>query len=149
MYPKCDWWIHWEKNDPEPTIYPRCSHWFPGHLAPSDCGSSSSPMPHQIFFVEDLVILIAKELVECSYFKWDVVSLALTCQALESPALSMLWARQTKLSTLIQVLPPNTLAYALCERFEGPTTDFFKEELVCDSTSLQTVSRLQFHARIS
>jgi len=35
MYPKCDWWIHWEKNDPEPTIYPRCSHWFPGHLAPS------------------------------------------------------------------------------------------------------------------
>ena len=24
------------KNDPEPTIYPRCSHWFPGHLAPSD-----------------------------------------------------------------------------------------------------------------
>ena len=36
MYPKCDWWIHWGKNDPEPTIYPRCSHWFPGHLAPSD-----------------------------------------------------------------------------------------------------------------
>ena len=36
MCPKCDWWIHWEKNDPEPTIYPRCSHWFPGHLAPSD-----------------------------------------------------------------------------------------------------------------
>ena len=35
MYPKYDWWIHWEKNDPEPTIYPRCSHWFPGHLAPS------------------------------------------------------------------------------------------------------------------
>jgi len=35
MYPKCDWWIHWGKNDPEPTIYPRCSHWFPGHLAPS------------------------------------------------------------------------------------------------------------------
>jgi len=32
MYPKCDWWIHWEKNDPEPTIYPKCSHWFPGHL---------------------------------------------------------------------------------------------------------------------
>ena len=36
MYPKCDWWIHWEKNNPEPTIYPRCSHWFPGHLAPSE-----------------------------------------------------------------------------------------------------------------
>jgi len=35
MYPKCDWWIYWGKNDPEPTIYPRCSHWFPGHLAPS------------------------------------------------------------------------------------------------------------------
>jgi len=37
MYPKCDWWIHWEKNYLEPKIYPRCSHWFPGHLAPSDC----------------------------------------------------------------------------------------------------------------
>ena len=40
MYPKCDWWIHWEKNDPEPTIYPKCSHWFPGHLAPSVSNSS-------------------------------------------------------------------------------------------------------------
>ena len=40
MYPKCDWWIHWEKNDPESTIYPRCSHWFPGHLAPSAICSS-------------------------------------------------------------------------------------------------------------
>ena len=39
MYTKCDWWIHWEKNDPEPTIYPRCSHWFPGHLAPSEMSS--------------------------------------------------------------------------------------------------------------
>jgi len=35
MYPKCDWWICWGISDPEPTIYPRCSHWFPGHLAPS------------------------------------------------------------------------------------------------------------------
>jgi len=35
MYPKCDWWIHWGKNDPEPRIYPRCSHWFLGHLTPS------------------------------------------------------------------------------------------------------------------
>ena len=35
MYPRCDWWIHWGKNDPEPAMYPRCSHWFPGHLAPS------------------------------------------------------------------------------------------------------------------
>ena len=32
---KCNWWIHWGKSDPEPAIYPRCSHWFPGHLAPS------------------------------------------------------------------------------------------------------------------
>jgi len=38
MYPKCDWWIHWGKNDPEPRIYPRCSHWFSGHLAPSENG---------------------------------------------------------------------------------------------------------------
>jgi len=39
MYPKCDWWIHWGKNDPEPTIYLRCSYWFPGHLAPSETKS--------------------------------------------------------------------------------------------------------------
>jgi len=32
---KCNWWIHWGKSDPEPAIYPRCSHWFPGHLTPS------------------------------------------------------------------------------------------------------------------
>jgi len=24
------------ENDQEPTIYPRCSHWFPGHLTPSE-----------------------------------------------------------------------------------------------------------------
>jgi len=36
MCSKCNWWIHWGKSDPEPAIYPRCSHWFPGHLAPSD-----------------------------------------------------------------------------------------------------------------
>jgi len=41
MYPKCNWWIHWEKNDPEPTIYPRYSHWFPGHLTPSVNGKST------------------------------------------------------------------------------------------------------------
>jgi len=35
MYPRCNWWIHWGKNDPEPAMYLGCSHWFPGHLAPS------------------------------------------------------------------------------------------------------------------
>ena len=39
MYPKCDWWLHWGESDPEPAIYPRCSHWFPGHLTPSVSGS--------------------------------------------------------------------------------------------------------------
>jgi hypothetical protein len=38
MYPKCDWWLQWGKNDPELSIYPRCSHWFPGHLTPSGMG---------------------------------------------------------------------------------------------------------------
>ena len=47
MYPKCNWWIHWEKNDPEPTIYPRCSHWFPGHLAPS-VGSRPGTVSSQV-----------------------------------------------------------------------------------------------------
>jgi len=70
-------------------------------------------MPHRIFLVEDLVTLITKELIECSYSKWSTVSLALTCRALEGPALSVLWARQTMLSTLIRVLPPNTQLWSL------------------------------------
>jgi len=35
MYPRCDWWIHWGENDPEPAMFPQFSHWFPGHLTPS------------------------------------------------------------------------------------------------------------------
>ena len=40
MYPRCVWWIHWGENNPEPAMYPGCSHWFPGHLAPSDFSPS-------------------------------------------------------------------------------------------------------------
>ena len=63
MYPKCDWWIHWGKNDPEPTIYPRCSHWFPGHLAPSVChcarpakvvvGDGSAEAPFELEYADE------------------------------------------------------------------------------------------------
>ena len=44
MYPRCNWWIHWGKNDPEPAMYPGCSHWFPGHLAPSITSPPVSPL---------------------------------------------------------------------------------------------------------
>lgn len=69
-------------------------------------------MPHRIFFVEELVTIITKESIKHPYYSdrlSDVVSLALTCRALETPVLSVLWARQTMLSTLIRVLPQDTL----------------------------------------
>lgn len=88
-------------------------------------------MPHRIFSVQELVLFITNELVECSYSRWDVVSLALTCRALESPALSVLWARQTMLAPLIRVLPPDTLKSAMyLESPEGSDEmmDWFSEE---------------------
>jgi len=35
MFSRCDWWLQCRQSDPEPAMYPRCSHWFLGHLAPS------------------------------------------------------------------------------------------------------------------
>jgi len=95
------------------------------------CDPLSSPMPHRIFFVEELVVVITEKLIECSYSKWGwdggVVSLALTCRALESPVLSVLWARQITLSNLIQVLPQGTLGYTPLYETSG---GFSTEELV-------------------
>jgi len=83
-----------------------------------------------MFLVKDLIILITQELLECSHWtKHDAVSLALICRALEIPVLSVLWSRQTMLSTLIRVLPPNALACAIHEHSQG----LIKGELVCDS----------------
>jgi len=56
MYPKCDWWIHWEKNDPEPILYPRCSHWFLGHLTPSVIRLSKAWM-ESMFFSRPMLVL--------------------------------------------------------------------------------------------
>ena len=97
--------------------------------------SLSSPMLHRIFLVEDLVILIIEELTRGSYFsfKSDMVSLALTCRALEAPVLSMLWARQTTLSSLIRVLPPNILKYTLHASSEESIWSFLTEEIVRNS----------------
>jgi len=88
-------------------------------------------MPHRIFFVGGLVVFITKELLKCAHSEWDVVSLALTCRVLQSPALSVLWAEQTKLITLIRVLPQDTLGYTL--PYEYPTgmeESFQPQELV-------------------
>lgn len=93
-------------------------------------------MPHRIFLVEDLVILITKELVQFPRSERDAVSLALTCRALESPALSVLWARQTALSTLIRVLPPNTLAYTTRDPYEVLAGNYPRKEIVCTSNAL-------------
>ena len=106
-------------------------------------------MPHRIFFVEDLLILIAKELIRHPYSKWDTVSLALTCRALESPALSALWASQTTLSALIRVLPPKTLVTYTLREQEG---NFSTEELVCNfspPSSHVSSHYIRFHTRIS
>ena len=82
-------------------------------------------MPHRTFFINELIVLIAEELI--AYSKQDVVSLALTCRALEDPALTILWARNTILSNLIRVLPPDTLAYTLLNE---STIHYCREEEV-------------------
>ena len=35
MWMKCFWLKHNRYIDPQPAMYPRCSHWFPEALAPS------------------------------------------------------------------------------------------------------------------
>ena len=35
MYPICYWWVSGRYFQPEPAMYSRCFHWFPGPLAPS------------------------------------------------------------------------------------------------------------------
>jgi hypothetical protein len=70
----------------------------------------------------ELVVTIAEELVESRFGQEDTVALALTCRALEDPALSVLWAKQTTLGTLIRVLPQDTLA---CTWRERPIGDIY------------------------
>ena len=36
MYPICYWWVSGGYLQPEPAMYSRCFHWFPGPLAPSE-----------------------------------------------------------------------------------------------------------------
>ena len=36
MYPICYLWVSGRYLQPEPVMYSRCFHWFPGPLAPSD-----------------------------------------------------------------------------------------------------------------
>ena len=36
MYPICYWWVSGRYFQPEPAMYSRCFHWFPGPLAPSE-----------------------------------------------------------------------------------------------------------------
>ena len=36
IYPICYWWVSGGYLQPEPTMYSRCFHWFPGPLTPSD-----------------------------------------------------------------------------------------------------------------
>ena len=44
MYPICYRWVSGRYFQPEPAMYSRCFHWFPGPLAPSvkECGSVSA-----------------------------------------------------------------------------------------------------------
>ena len=104
-------------------------------------------MPHQIFFVEELVMLITKEVIEYSYE--DAICLALTCRALESPALSVLWATQTTLSTLIRVLPQDTLAYTSLGECPQETRHSLEELVRNFNFPSVCVPRVQPRARIS
>ena len=61
-------------------------------------------MASRVFNVDELATLIATHLVEIS--PQSAVSLALTCRALEVPALSALWETQDSVTSLItHVLP--------------------------------------------
>ena len=64
-------------------------------------------MPHPIFDIDELSRLIIDELMGSQQ---TLLSLALTCQSLEEPALSSLWGRQNKLTVLLKVLPNHTWA---------------------------------------
>ena len=61
-------------------------------------------MASQVFIVDELATLVATHLVEIS--PRSAVSLALTCRALEVPALSALWEAQQSITSFIaHVLP--------------------------------------------
>ena len=62
-------------------------------------------MPHPIFNIDELSRLIIDELMGSQQ---TLLSLDLTCQSLEEPALSSLWGRQDKLTVLLKVLPNHT-----------------------------------------
>lgn len=66
-------------------------------------------MPHPIFNIDELVRLVADELVSIS--RRSAVSFALACRSFEEPALSSLWKEQPSLHYLVMVLPSATAPY--------------------------------------
>ena len=45
IYPICYWWVSGGYLQPEPTMYSRFFHWFPGPLTPSDkCDNQGAGM---------------------------------------------------------------------------------------------------------
>src|SRR5882757_5549156 len=63
----------------------------------------TSTMPHRIFEIDELTMLISRHLV--SIGRKSTVSLACTCRLLETPALSSLWEVQGSLPLLFNVSP--------------------------------------------
>lgn len=99
-------------------------------------------MPHQNFFVEELVIFITKELLKCAYSGWEVVSLAHLSRSRE-PRTQRFMGRKTTLSTLIRVLPRDTMKYALPrEHPTGIADNFQSEELVRNFSPSRATSRI-------
>ena len=47
MYPICYQWVSGRYLQPEPTMYSRCFHWFPGPLTPSDKDSDANTLIEQ------------------------------------------------------------------------------------------------------
>ena len=62
MYPICYWWVSGGYIQPEPAIYSRCFHWFPGPLAPSVARSEDAVRCMEAVGRGDLAAVVARNL---------------------------------------------------------------------------------------
>ena len=62
--------------------------------------------PHRVFEISELTRVIASCLIPIC--RASTVKLACTCRYLEEPVLSVLWGEQSRLDTLLEVLPEET-----------------------------------------
>ena len=58
MYPICYWQVSGRYFQPEPAMYSRCFHWFPGPLAPSVRAMVDMTMCHFPLFSKDDIVFL-------------------------------------------------------------------------------------------